>query len=60
VETKVNISRRLTADKRLRYASPKLPSATSSIRKLLCEITLNKIKGANKKWLIILIMIMNL
>jgi hypothetical protein len=27
--------RRLTADKRLRYASPKLPSATSFIRKPL-------------------------
>ncbi|MDI6885294.1 MAG: hypothetical protein QMD22_02905 [archaeon] len=29
---------RLTADKGLRYASPKLPSATSFIRKTLGEI----------------------
>ena len=28
----------ITADKRLRYASPKLPSATSFIRKTLCVI----------------------
>ena len=31
----------LTADKRLRYASPKLPSATSFIRKALGEISYN-------------------
>ncbi len=31
-------SLRITADKRLRYASPKLPSATSFIRKTLGEI----------------------
>lgn len=29
---------RTTADKKLRYASPKLPSATSFIRKTLGEI----------------------
>ena len=29
---------RTTADKRLRYASPKLPSATSFIRKTLGEM----------------------
>ena len=29
---------RLTTDKRLRYASPKLPLATSFIRKMLAEI----------------------
>jgi hypothetical protein len=29
---------RLTADKRLRYASPKLPSATSFIRDTLSEL----------------------
>ena len=28
----------ITADKRLRYASPKLPSATSFIREMLGEI----------------------
>ena len=28
----------ITADKRLRYASPKLPSATSFIRKMLNEM----------------------
>jgi len=33
---------RLTADKRLRYALPKSPSATSFIRKTLSEITGNK------------------
>ncbi len=31
-------SLRITADKRLRYASPKLPSATSFIRKTLAFI----------------------
>ena len=31
-------SLRITADKMLRYASPKLPSATSFIRKTLYEI----------------------
>jgi hypothetical protein len=30
--------RRLTADKRLRFTSPKLPSATSFIRNTLYEI----------------------
>ena len=33
-----NPSGRITADKRLRYASPKLLSATSFIRKTLSEI----------------------
>ena len=32
------MARRLTADKRLRYASPKSSSATSFIRKTLYEI----------------------
>jgi len=36
---------RLAADKRLRYASPKLPSATSFIRKTLYEIGLLKYGG---------------
>jgi len=31
----------LTADKRLRYASPKLPSATSFIRETLDEIAVH-------------------
>ena len=35
--------RRITADKRLRYASPKLPTATSLIRKTLTEMTLEGI-----------------
>jgi len=33
----------LTADKRLRYASPKLPSATSFIRKTLYAIAKPKV-----------------
>jgi len=35
--------RRITVDKRLRYASPKLPSATSFIRKTLDEMATMKI-----------------
>ena len=44
----------ITADKRLRYASPKLLSATSFIRKTLYSIAGeglgNKIKGDDIKW----------
>ena len=38
----INRQLRTTADKRLRYASPKLPSATSFIRKTLGDIQLEK------------------
>jgi len=38
---------RLTADKRLRYASPKLPSATSFIPKPLYPIFPFKVKTGN-------------
>ena len=34
----------ITADKRLRFTSPKLPSATSLIRKPLCERASQTIK----------------
>jgi hypothetical protein len=37
---KISLPHRLTADKRLRYAPPKLPSATSFIRKTLDEIAI--------------------
>jgi hypothetical protein len=36
------LSGHITADKRLRFTSPKLPSATSFIRKTLYEISLVK------------------
>lgn len=36
---------RITADKRLRYASPKLPLATSFIHKTLGNITSNTTDG---------------
>jgi hypothetical protein len=38
----------ITADKRLHYASPKLPSATSFIRKPLSEIALRPLKNNHK------------
>jgi len=37
-----NWQRRITADKRLRYASPKLPSPTSFICKTLYEMAAGK------------------
>jgi len=36
-KTPLRLHYRLTADKKLRYASPKLPSATSFIRKTLAD-----------------------
>jgi len=39
----------ITADKRLRCASPKLPSATSFIRKTLYEIAFRPLKALKQK-----------
>jgi len=43
---------RLTADKRLRcfVPSPKLPSATSFIRKTLCEILLGVLNALERRY----------
>jgi len=47
----IEISLQITADKKLRYAPPKLPSATSFIRKTLSEMPAVALKKKTfKNW----------